>query len=211
MPIRKELHAITDLEAGARVVYAGTDLYRQGDVCSRYFVVLSGWIALSVLLDDGSCQILDFALPGAVLGFDQHRTLQWMVQVLLLQGFRNAARLPIAASSRQTLATDFLLLSNLRKFQVEKDASGTSRAVVALETTLLRMPRRAPVASARFAEATPGAVASIDDVTAAFNTSVDNAIRQVVAWIIETGSAAGANAENWEAWIASMEASVLLK
>jgi hypothetical protein len=26
MPIRKELHAITDLEAGARVVPAGTDL-----------------------------------------------------------------------------------------------------------------------------------------------------------------------------------------
>ena len=45
------------------------DLYRQGEVCSRYFIVLNGWIALSVLLDDGSCQILDFALPGAVLGF----------------------------------------------------------------------------------------------------------------------------------------------
>lgn len=68
MPIRRELHAISDLEAGARVVPAGTDLYRQGDVCSTYFIVLSGWIALSVLLDDGSCQILDFALPGAVLG-----------------------------------------------------------------------------------------------------------------------------------------------
>jgi CRP/FNR family transcriptional regulator, anaerobic regulatory protein len=69
MPIRKELDTITDLEAGARVVAAGADLYRQGDVCSTYFIVLNGWIALSVLLDDGSCQILDFALPGAVLGF----------------------------------------------------------------------------------------------------------------------------------------------
>src|SRR5208337_4407616 len=48
---------------------AGSDLYRQGDICSTYFIVLSGWIAQSVLLDDGSCQILDFALPGAVLGF----------------------------------------------------------------------------------------------------------------------------------------------
>ena len=47
----------------------GSDLYRQGDPCSTYYIVLSGWIALSVLLDDGSCQILDFALPGAVLGF----------------------------------------------------------------------------------------------------------------------------------------------
>src|SRR5208282_4841362 len=69
MPIRKELETITDLEAGARVVPAGSDLYRQGDVCSNYFIVLNGWIALAALLDDGSCQILDFALPGAILGF----------------------------------------------------------------------------------------------------------------------------------------------
>ena len=69
MPLRKELGMITDLEAGARVISAGSDLYRQGDISSTYFIVLSGWIALSVLLDDGSCQILDFALPGAVLGF----------------------------------------------------------------------------------------------------------------------------------------------
>src|SRR5271165_2627786 len=69
MPIRRELSTITDLEAGARVIPTGSELYRQGDICSTYFIVLSGWIALSVLLDDGSCQILDFALPGAVLGF----------------------------------------------------------------------------------------------------------------------------------------------
>jgi CRP/FNR family transcriptional regulator len=71
MPIRNELGTIADLETGAKVIPAGTDLYRQGDVCSTYFIVLNGWIALSVLLDDGSCQILDFALPGAILGFQQ--------------------------------------------------------------------------------------------------------------------------------------------
>ncbi len=69
MPIRTELRRIADLEAGARVIPVGSDLYRQGDHCSTCFIVLGGWIALSVLLDDGSCQILDFALPGAVLGF----------------------------------------------------------------------------------------------------------------------------------------------
>jgi CRP/FNR family transcriptional regulator len=36
-----------------------------------YFVLLSGWIALSVLLDDGECQILDFCVPGAFLGVSQ--------------------------------------------------------------------------------------------------------------------------------------------
>jgi CRP-like cAMP-binding protein len=69
MPIRTELHTIADLEAGARVIPAGSYLYRQGDVCSTYFIVLGGWVALSVLVEDGACQILDFTLPGAVLGF----------------------------------------------------------------------------------------------------------------------------------------------
>jgi CRP-like cAMP-binding protein len=69
MPIRCELGRITDLGTGARAISAGSDLYRQGDICSTYFVVLDGWIALSMLLDDGSCQILDFALPGSLLGF----------------------------------------------------------------------------------------------------------------------------------------------
>jgi len=47
-----------------------------------------------------------------------------MVQLLLIQSFQNTGRLLVVASSHQTFATDFLLLSNLRKFQVQKDAFG---------------------------------------------------------------------------------------
>jgi CRP-like cAMP-binding protein len=61
MPIRKELQTITDLETGARVIPVGSHLYQQGDICSTYYFLLNGWVALYVLLDDGSCQILDFA------------------------------------------------------------------------------------------------------------------------------------------------------
>jgi CRP/FNR family transcriptional regulator, anaerobic regulatory protein len=71
MSIQTELGTIADLGTGARVIPAGSDLYRQGDTCASYFIVLNGWLALSVVFDDGSCQILDFALPGAVLGFQQ--------------------------------------------------------------------------------------------------------------------------------------------
>jgi CRP/FNR family transcriptional regulator len=69
MPLRRELATFADLEGGAQVFPVGADLYRQGDICSAYYILLNGWIALSMLLDDGSCQILDFSLPGAVLGF----------------------------------------------------------------------------------------------------------------------------------------------
>ena len=113
-----------------------------------------------------------------------------MVQLLLLQSFQNSWRLPVVAPTRQTLAADFLLLSTLRKFQVERDAAGTPQATVVLEATLMRMPRREPVATARFEQATPLAGDSIDAVTAAFNASLGETMRRVVEWTLERGGAA---------------------
>src|SRR5215469_11874184 len=95
-----------------------------------------------------------------------------MVQLLLLQSFQNTGCLPVVAPTRQTLAADFLLLSTLRKFQVEKDAAGAPRATLVLETPLMRMPRRAPVATARFEQSALVAADTIEAVTAAFNESL---------------------------------------
>ena len=115
-----------------------------------------------------------------------------MVQLLLIQSFQNTGRLPFVASSRQTLATDFLLLSNLRKFQVEKDPSGTPQATVVLEATLLRMPRRTSVATARFEKATAVSSDSSEAVTAAFDASLGDVMRRVVDWTLGQGSAVAA-------------------
>ena len=136
------------------------------------------------------------ALMNGPFQVEYYADVEWtdnapaMVQLLLIQSFQNTGRLPVVASSRQTLATDFLLLSNLRKFQVERDASNVPQATVVLEPTLLRMPRREPVATARFEKTTPVAADSIDAVTTAFNTSLGEVIRQVVDWTLERGSAA---------------------
>jgi cholesterol transport system auxiliary component len=113
-----------------------------------------------------------------------------MVQLLLLQSFQNTGRLPVVAPTRQTLATDFLLLSTLRKFQVDRDAAGMPQAEATLETTLLRMPRREPVATARFERATPLPSDSIDAVTAAFNASLGEVMRRVVEWTLREGESA---------------------
>ena len=113
------------------------------------------------------------ALMSGQFRVEYYADVEWtdsapaMVQLLLIQSFQNTGRLPVVASSRQTFATDFLLLSNLRKFQVEEDASGTPRATVVLEATLLRMPRRTPVATARLEKATPFSSDSAETVSAA--------------------------------------------
>ena len=135
------------------------------------------------------------ALMNGPFQVEYYADVEWtdnapaMVQLLLIQSFQNTGRLPVVASTHQTLPTDFLLLSNLPKFQVERDASGVPQATVVLETTLLRMPRRQPVATARFEKTTPVTADSIDAVTTAVNTSLGAVILQVVDWTLERGSA----------------------
>jgi len=138
------------------------------------------------------------ALMNGQFRVEYYADVEWtdnapaMVQLLLIQSFQNTGRLPVVAPSRQTLSTDFLLLSSLRKFQVEKDASGTPQATVVLEATLLRMPRRTPVATARFEKATQVSSDSIEAVTAAFDASLGDVIRRVIDWTLEQGRAAAA-------------------
>jgi cholesterol transport system auxiliary component len=119
-----------------------------------------------------------------------------MVQLLLMQSFQNTGRLPVVAPTRQTLVTDLLLLSNLRKFQVEKDAAGTLQATVALEVTLLRMPRRTPAATAPFERATQVNSNSADTVIAAFDSSLGDVMRRVVNWTLQQASAAARAAKD---------------
>ena len=138
------------------------------------------------------------ALMNGPFRVENYADVEWtdsapaMVQLLLVQSFQNTGRLPVVAPSRQTLATDFLLLSNLRKFQVENDVSGTPQATVVIEATLLRMPRRTPVATARFEKATRINSKSTETVTAAFDASLGDVMRRVVDWTIQQGSSAAA-------------------
>jgi cholesterol transport system auxiliary component len=138
------------------------------------------------------------ALMSGPFEVEYYTDVEWtdsapaMVQLLLVQSFQNAGRLPVVAPSRQTFATDFLLLSNLRKFQVEYDLSGTPQATVVIEATLLRMPRRSPVATARFEKATRINSKSTETVTAAFDASLGDVMRRVVDWTIQQGSSAAA-------------------
>lgn len=52
-----------------RFVAAGTELIAEGETSNNLYVVLDGWLILDRILEDGRRQILDFALPGTVVGF----------------------------------------------------------------------------------------------------------------------------------------------
>lgn len=64
-----EIAVVEQFKSGNRTIPAGVDLYSQNEICSDLYTLLDGWVYLYQILEDGRRQILDFALPGAFLGF----------------------------------------------------------------------------------------------------------------------------------------------
>lgn len=64
------LLCVTDRYKSAdRQIKAGCDLFRLGERGNAIYSLVDGWVALYNLLEDGRKQILQFALPGAILAF----------------------------------------------------------------------------------------------------------------------------------------------
>lgn len=60
---------VPSYRTGDRKIEAGRDVFSIGSPGNVLFNLLDGWVALYALLEDGRRQIVQFALPGAVLGF----------------------------------------------------------------------------------------------------------------------------------------------
>lgn len=54
--------------SGDRKIEAGRDLFSVGSTGNAIFNLIDGWVALYTQLEDGRRQIVQFALPGAILG-----------------------------------------------------------------------------------------------------------------------------------------------
>jgi CRP/FNR family transcriptional regulator len=69
VPLSMERHRlIPSYRVGDRKIEAGRDLFSIGSTGNACFNLLDGWVALYTLHEDGRRQIVQFALPGAVLG-----------------------------------------------------------------------------------------------------------------------------------------------
>lgn len=62
-------HVTSRYKSADRQIKAGCDLFRVGERGEAIYSLVDGWVALYSLLEDGRKQILQFALPGAILAF----------------------------------------------------------------------------------------------------------------------------------------------
>jgi cholesterol transport system auxiliary component len=114
-----------------------------------------------------------------------------MVQTLIVQSFRSAQRLNEVGTDRDRIRPQFLLRSDLLAFQLNRNG-GKPIVRVRLDATLLRMPRREPVGSERFAAENPPEGSGVEPVVAAFDTTLGRVLKELVIWTVRTGNAAGA-------------------
>jgi CRP-like cAMP-binding protein len=75
-------HQFDEYKSADRTFSAGCDLFRFGDRRDAIYKLVDGWVALYSLLENGSQQILQFALPGALLGFAPGRVMTYGAQAL---------------------------------------------------------------------------------------------------------------------------------
>ena len=64
-----DLSAMRRFRSGGRRIKAGQDIFSAAAPCEAIYNLTEGWAFRYALLEDGRRQILDFVLPGAVLGF----------------------------------------------------------------------------------------------------------------------------------------------
>jgi CRP-like cAMP-binding protein len=75
-----------------RSIDAGESLYFQGDDCRTVYLQLDGWAFRHQSLADGRRQILDFALPGGVLGLSGGGAMTHSLEALTRCTFSGLAR-----------------------------------------------------------------------------------------------------------------------
>ena len=157
-------------------------------------------VTWSLVVDEpGAGRQLDtsqIAVMDGAYRIEYYKEAEWadaapaMIGDLLVQSFRNTGSLPVVGSTRLGLYADVMLISTLTKFQVEPGPGNAPQATVAIEATLLQLPRRNPIANTRFEKTAPIGEIALEHVGAAFNESLGDVMRRIVVWTLQNGGAA---------------------
>ena len=110
-----------------------------------------------------------------------------MVQALLVQSFQGSGRIEAVGTDRDRLRAQYLLRSDLRAFQLNRNG-GDAVVRVRLDPTLLRLPRREIVARESFAaERRARRPGRRRRAVAAFDAALGSVLKQTVIWTLRTG------------------------
>lgn len=113
-----------------------------------------------------------------------------MIQALMIQSFENTKKIVSVGRQSLGLRSDFVLKTELREFQAEKNADGTTIVRVRLNVKLVRPSLGQIVTSQSFESVKPAASENVGDIVAAFDEAVGAVLKRSVAWTLVEGEKA---------------------
>jgi cholesterol transport system auxiliary component len=111
-----------------------------------------------------------------------------LIQQLLIQSFENTGKIVSVGRQSIGLRSDFALKTELREFQAEKTAEGTTVVRVRLNLKLVRPALGMIVASQSFESVKPAKSEDVPDVVDAFDEAVGAVLKRAVVWSMKAGT-----------------------
>lgn len=105
-----------------------------------------------------------------------------MLQALIVQSFENSGRITAVARNSLLLRADYILLTELRHFEVDYGAAPVPVAHVEFIAKLVRASDHAVIAQQRFNAAPRASANEIPAIVDAFNAAFHQVARQIADW-----------------------------
>lgn len=126
--------------------------------------------------------------------FDYYANSLWtdrvplLMQTLLVEAFENDGSISQVARDAQTLTPDYLLATEIRRFEAVYAGSAEQlpMAVAALDLSLVKMPDHRMLGRTLITESAPASLNSVDSIVEAFDVAVGKILLRSVAWTTST-------------------------
>jgi cholesterol transport system auxiliary component len=135
------------------------------------------------------------AISPDLIEIDYYAGVAWtdrapaMVLTLLIESFENSEKIVAVGRDVSGLRSDYILQTELREFQAEPQANGTTMASARLNARLVRMPDRRIFANGSFPAMAQAASNRFSDVLIAFDEALGDTMGDVVEWTLLNGEA----------------------
>lgn len=112
-----------------------------------------------------------------------------MVMELMVESFKESGKMLSVGDRRARIRPDFELETRLADFQVEEAGADAGRVRVEIHGSLVQKPRRNVLSSFAFDSESAVAPLTLDNILAAFQSSFEEVVDQIVEWTLVTGTA----------------------
>ncbi|MGH6718263.1 MAG: ABC-type transport auxiliary lipoprotein family protein [Alphaproteobacteria bacterium] len=130
------------------------------------------------------------ALMHTPMQLDYYARSNWidrapaMVQKLIIESFENSNRIVGVGRVSVNLRADYVLVTELREFQVEYFGDGAPVIHVQLNAKLVRFPERIIVGNVTSEEEVTAAEDAMGAIIAAFDDALGKSLRDIVGWTL---------------------------